>query len=90
MELGAQDRVHRSLGAQITQSLVHLGLADELRLYVYPIALGHGRSILGTVEELTKFKLVSSRQFRSGAVLQTLRPVRSNRESTEEAIVAGR
>lgn len=68
-------------GFRFAQSLVQLGLADELRLYVFPVALGHGTSIFATVEELTKFQLVSSRQFRSGAVLQTLRAIRSDRDS---------
>lgn len=72
-------------GFRFTQSLVRLGLADELRLYVFPVALGHGTSIFATVEELTQFQLVSSRQFGSGAVLQTLRPSRSDRGSTQEA-----
>ncbi|MFZ0995326.1 MAG: dihydrofolate reductase family protein [Candidatus Dormiibacterota bacterium] len=77
-------------GFRFTQSLVQLGLADELRLDVFPIALGHGTSIFATVEELTKFQLVSSRQFGSGAVLQTLRPIRSGRDSTEGATGASR
>ncbi len=65
-------------GFSFTQSLVRLGLVDELRLYIFPVALGHGTSIFGTVDKLSEFELTLIRRFSSGVVLQTLRPVRSD------------
>jgi dihydrofolate reductase len=60
-------------GFRFTQSLVRLDLVDELRLYVFPVALGHGSSIFATVEEMTRYRLVSSVAYLCGAVLNTLR-----------------
>jgi dihydrofolate reductase len=74
-------------GFSFTQSLVKLGLADELRLYVFPVALGSGTSIFETVDQVTEYQLTSSRTFPSGVVLQTLRPVRG--DSTKARISQG-
>jgi len=65
-------------GFRFTQSLVKLGLADELRLYIFPVALGNGISIFDTLDDLTEYESTSFRRFPSGVVLHTLRPVRSN------------
>lgn len=74
-------------GFSFTQSLVKLGLADELRLYVFPVALGHGTSIFGTVDHLSEYEPTTIRKFPSGVVLQTLRSIRS--ESTATRILKG-
>jgi dihydrofolate reductase len=74
-------------GFSFTQSLVKLGLVDELRLYIFPVALGRGVSIFGTVDDLTEYELTLNRRFPSGVVLQTLRAVRSN--STAARILQG-
>lgn len=74
-------------GFRFTQSLVKLGLVDELRLYIFPVALGHGISIFDTLDDLTEYESTMSSQFPSGVVLQTLRPVRSN--STASRILQG-
>jgi len=62
-------------GFRFTQSLVQKDLVDEYRLYVFPVALGHGTSIFATVEQLTTLQLVSSIRFPSDVVLQILRRV---------------
>src|SRR5580658_3800388 len=74
-------------GFSFTQSLVKLGLVDELRLYIFPVALGRGVSIFGTVDDLAEYELTLNRRFPSGVVLQTLRAVRSN--STAARILQG-
>ena len=74
-------------GFRFTQSLVKLGLADELRLYIFPVALGNGISIFDTLDDLTEYESTSFRRFPSGVVLHTLRPVRSN--STAARILQG-
>jgi dihydrofolate reductase len=60
-------------GFSFMQSLVQRDLVDEMRLYVFPVALGRGTSIFATVEKLTPYRLASSRAFPSGVVLQVLR-----------------
>ncbi len=74
-EPGGEILVHG--GFRFTQSLVEQGLADEIRLYVFPAALGSGHSIFGTVNALRPYDLVDCRRFPSGVFLQRLRPVRS-------------
>jgi dihydrofolate reductase len=74
-------------GFSFTQSLVKLGLVDELRLYVFPVALGQGTSVFDTVDHLTEYESTSIRQFPSGVVLQSLRSVRS--DSTATRILQG-
>jgi dihydrofolate reductase len=74
-------------GFRFTQSLVKLGLVDELRLYFFPVAVGRGTSIFDTVDVLTEYEPTSIKRFPSGAVLQNLRPVRS--DSTKARINTG-
>jgi dihydrofolate reductase len=74
-------------GFRFTQSLVKLGLVDELRLYIFPVALGNGISIFDTLDDLTEYESTSFRRFPSGVVLHTLRPVRSH--STAARILQG-
>jgi dihydrofolate reductase len=74
-------------GFSFTQSLVKLGLVDELRLYVFPVALGRGTSVFDTVDGLTEYEHASIRRFPSGVVLQYLRPVRS--EVTTDRMTMG-
>jgi dihydrofolate reductase len=74
-------------GFSFTQSLVRLGLVDELRLYIFPVALGHGTSIFNTVDKLSEYEPTLIKRFPSGVVLQTLRSVRS--DSTAARILKG-
>jgi dihydrofolate reductase len=69
-------------GFSFTQSLVKLGLVDELRLYFFPVALGQGTSIFQTVDHLFEYEPTSIKQFPSGVVYQSLRPIRSDRTAT--------
>ena len=60
-------------GVRFTQSLVRLDLVDELPLFVFPVAVGHGSSIFATVEAMRRYRLVSSVAYSCGVVLNTLR-----------------
>jgi dihydrofolate reductase len=55
-------------GVSFVQSLTRLGVVDEFRLYVYPVAIGSGRSLFAGVEGLRPLRLVSSKAFASGVV----------------------
>jgi dihydrofolate reductase len=74
-------------GFRFTQSLVKLGLVDEIRLYIFPVALGQGISIFDTLDNLTEYESTMIKRFTSGVVLETLRPVRLN--STADRIRQG-
>jgi dihydrofolate reductase len=47
-------------GARFAQSLTRLGVVDEYRLYVYPVAVGSGSSVFATVEGPRPLRLTSS------------------------------
>ena len=55
-------------GVRFVQSLVQLGVVDEYRLYVYPIATGAGSSLFANLEGLQPLRLVSNTPFPSGLV----------------------
>ena len=55
-------------GVRFVQSLARLGVVDEYRLYVYPVAIGSGNSLITGIEDLQTLRLVSNRAFPSGAV----------------------
>jgi dihydrofolate reductase len=55
--------------ANLTASLMQLGLVDELRIMVNPIILGQGTPLFKGVHEKVNLKLSSTRVFRSGNVM---------------------
>ena len=61
-------------GARIAHSLIRLGLFDELRLTVHPVALGDGLPLMHGLPEPQRFTLVSSTAYADGCVAQVLRP----------------
>jgi dihydrofolate reductase len=61
-------------GANFARSLVRLGLVDEFRLSVFPVALGSGMPLFSELEQPQYLKLVSSTLTRSGIVGQVYRP----------------
>jgi dihydrofolate reductase len=58
----------------IVTALATLGLIDEYRLLVNPVALGSGKSLFSGVSPRLDLTLVSARTFRSGNVLLTYHP----------------
>jgi dihydrofolate reductase len=55
-------------GSSLVQSLMQLGLVDELRLMVYPVVLGSGKRLFSSALQTT-LKPVEARAFGSGVVL---------------------
>src|SRR3954467_13040821 len=60
--------VHGS--AQLTQGLLENDLVDELRLMVFPVVLGSGKSIFGETSDKKALKLAESRTVGDGVSLQ--------------------
>ena len=62
-------------GADFARSLVRLGLVDEFRLVIHPVALGSGTPLFSDLPQPLHLELVSTSQFRAGAVAHVYRPV---------------
>jgi dihydrofolate reductase len=55
--------------ANLTASLMHMGLVDELRIMINPVILGQGMPLFKTVNEKVNLKLGNTRVFHNGNVL---------------------
>jgi len=55
--------------ANLTASLMHMGLVDELRVMVNPIILGQGTPLFKGITEIVNVKLTDTRVFHNGNVL---------------------
>ena len=67
-------------GATFAQSLSRLGLVDEYRLILQPIALGEGLPLFKDLTEPLRLELVDAQTYATGAALHVYRPV-GNRNS---------
>lgn len=61
-------------GAGFAQALVSLGLIDEYRLIVHPVALGRGLALFSSLATPLDLELTSSTVFDSGSVAQVFSP----------------
>ncbi|HJZ18052.1 MAG TPA: dihydrofolate reductase family protein, partial [Stellaceae bacterium] len=59
----------------IVSQLAQEGLIDEFQIVVNPIILGKGRTMFDGVKETVTLKLVKSRVFGNGNVVQDYEPV---------------
>lgn len=62
-------------GASLVQSLARLGLVDEYRLRIHPVALGDGLPLFKDLPHALTLRLVSATTFDTGAVVHIYRPV---------------
>ena len=60
--------------AHLTADLARAGLLDELRIMIFPIVLGRGRSLFEDLGSRLKLELLRVRRFDSGNLLLTYRP----------------
>jgi dihydrofolate reductase len=63
-------------GARFAQTLSRLGLIDEYRLKLQPVALGSGLLLFKDVESRVGLKLVKSQAFKSGVVALCYQPAK--------------
>jgi dihydrofolate reductase len=59
---------------RLSQALIGMGLADELRLLVYPMVLGAGDRLFGETQDKIALRLVESRPFGGGVVSMIYAP----------------
>ena len=69
-------RTARLGGATFAQSLSRLGLVDEYRLILQPIALGEGLPLFKDLTAPLRLELVDAQTYATGAALHVYRPVR--------------
>lgn len=55
-------------------TLIEHDLVDEYRLMIFPVVLGSGGRLFPERQEKLVLKLVGSKSFDSGVVVQTYRP----------------
>jgi dihydrofolate reductase len=61
-------------GAAFAQSLSRLGLVDEYRLILQPVALGQGLPLFGDLSEPLPLELIEAQTYSTGASLHIYRP----------------
>jgi dihydrofolate reductase len=61
-------------GAAFAQSLTRLGLVDEYRLVLQPVALGHGLPLFKNLAAPLRLELVDAQTYDTGAALHIYRP----------------
>jgi dihydrofolate reductase len=66
--------VHGS--AALVQGLLERDLVDELRLMVFPVVLGTGKTVFGESKEMKPLRLVDSKVVGDGVAILTYQPAR--------------
>jgi dihydrofolate reductase len=70
MELKAQPGGDLALGgADLAAAFMRLGLIDEYRLYVHPVAIGQGKPLFPASDAAISLRLAETRTFTNGVVL---------------------
>jgi dihydrofolate reductase len=71
--------VHGS--ARLVQTLIELDLVDELRLMVFPVALGTGKRLFGETSDKKPLRLVDSKVVGDGVSILIYEPAAESRAS---------
>jgi dihydrofolate reductase len=61
-------------GVTLPQTLAELGLIDEYQFVVHPRVVGHGPTLFAGLSKPINLRLVSRREFASGAVALRYEP----------------
>jgi dihydrofolate reductase len=61
---------------QLAQALIAADLVDEIRLMVFPVALGKGKQLFDGISDKKRLKLTDSRTVGDGVAIQIYEPVR--------------
>jgi dihydrofolate reductase len=69
-------------GPELLSTFIQLGLIDEYKILVCPVALGEGKPLFRDIEDVLQLRLLRTRVFNSGAVLLDYEPVQSTSEET--------
>jgi hypothetical protein len=64
-------------GATFVQALSRLGLIDEYRLIIHPVALGNGLPLFKDLARPLRLDLAEARSFPGGTVIHVYRPIRT-------------
>jgi dihydrofolate reductase len=64
-------------GAAFVQALSRLGLVDEYRLVILPVALGNGQPLFKDLAGPLRVELAEARSFPDGTVIHVYRPIRT-------------
>ena len=59
----------------LVHTLMQHGLVDEYRLMIFPVVLGSGRKLFPETPHKTVLRLVDTKAFPSGVIVNTYRPV---------------
>lgn len=65
-------------GLRLAQSLLRLGLIDEIALRVMPVALGKGKALFAGLEQQLNLKLLASKTYDSGILALNYAVVRQS------------
>jgi len=68
--------IHLAGGARLAQTMVRLGLVDELRFFVHPV-YSPGEPWFGMLDGLQHLELVSATPFQNGAIALYYRPTKA-------------
>ena len=66
-------------GAAFVQALSRLGLIDEYRLVILPVALGSGLPLLKDLAKPLRVDLTEARSFPDGTVIHVYQPITATR-----------
>jgi dihydrofolate reductase len=62
-------------GASLAKTFASLGLIDEYRFKIEPIALGRGKALFEELQDKIKLKLIKSKTFSSGVIGAYYQPI---------------